>query len=352
MDSNKKDFSQYKPKNPNDPKMPTLGDEKVEKPVTNDFVNNNSSNYSNTNTSTSEPFFNNSKALGILNSLKKNLEQKDEKDEKNESRLVLPDPESELNIVNQLRNRGSIKNRALQQNTKDKIKTLREDHRLHLKEQEIELIKSTFKEKVIKVNRNSIVLKNSKFGFEIYKNNVDKRYWVVAICFEELFNPQKITYTNLWTGGAFIGYGYDDLDLTLNKTLNLFKTGRTGNIYWKDFVVDWSKETNRFITDEEPKKFTYTEYKKIIDWYSKNKIRICVKNKNKKDYEDLMFEVKQKRANGEFVSPMVALQAKMIDKPRKASYIFGYPVLNPNYKGKDFVKPENKLYEIGFAFTE
>ncbi|ASP27999.1 hypothetical protein SCORR_v1c02240 [Spiroplasma corruscae] len=358
MDTTKKSSINYKPKNPNDPKMPNLtgqNREEINSKVKEEIIE---KVFKTTKVGDDEPFSDNSKAKSLINSLKQKLANKEDEDknkddnEESKPKMVMPDPTSDLNIVNHLRNRGSISNRILHQNTKDKMKTLREDHRISLKKDEIDLIAETFREKVVRVSPNSVVLKISKFGLEIYKNNVDKRYWVVAICFDELFNPAKLAFTNFWTGGAFIGYGFDYLEETIEKAKDLSNSGRTGNIYWKDFVVDWNKETNRFVTSDEPKQFKYSEYKKIIEWYKQNKVRICVKNKNRKDYEDLMKEVKEKKAKGEFVSPLASLQAKMIDKPRKATFVFGYPVEKSDYKGKEYVKPENKLYEIGFAFTD
>ncbi|AKX33891.1 hypothetical protein SLITO_v1c02320 [Spiroplasma litorale] len=379
MDTSKKEIYKYKPKDPSDPKMPSLNKDDF------NYDNNlqtieltGSMSYETTKIGSDELkndskinvvekdidlndkdnadlFKNISSAKSLINSLKqkanKALEEKTDSDD-NKSKVVMPDPNSELNIVNHLRNRGSVSNKLLHQDTRTKMRTLREDHRLNLTENEIKIIKSEFKEKVIKSSKTGVVLKESKFGFEIYKNNIDKRFWVVTVCFDELFDPSKVRFTNLWVGGAFIGYGYDYIEDAISKAKNLATSGRTGNIYWRDFVVDWIKDKNRFVTSDEPKKFTYEEYKKIVDWYSKNKVRICVKNQNKKDYEDLMDEAKQKRAKGERVSPLIALQAKMIDKPRKAVNIYGYPTKNPKYKGKEYEKPENKLYEIGFSYTE
>gem|GEM_PF-4090597 len=64
-----------------------------------------------------------------------------------------------------------------------------------------------------------------------------------------------------------------------------------------------------------------------------------------------MEEIKQKKLKGELISPLLTLQTKLIDPPRKAINIYAYPVNKLEYKGDEYVKPENKLYQIAFSFT-
>ncbi|WP_338984661.1 hypothetical protein [Spiroplasma endosymbiont of Diplazon laetatorius] len=265
--------------------------------------------------------------------------------------FVMPDPTSELNIFNAFANK---KYRAMEEfsRTKEIIKNSRGEVRLKLTEKEIKKILETFRSKVVKLTQKEVVLKNSKYGFEIYRNSSDKRYWVAASCFEEVWDPKKNNYVNLWSGNSFTGYGYHDFDETIAQTINMMTKGKTGNVIWRDFVTGWNKQKNRFYAGDEATQFTYTEYKKIVKWYRENKIWILVKQAKVKDIEDLMEENKMKRKSGEPLSAMSTIQAKLLEPPRRASLIFGYPVKDPNYKGKDFANPENKLYEIGFALTE
>ncbi|AGR42349.1 hypothetical protein [Spiroplasma diminutum] len=299
-----------------------------------------------------------SQATSIISKIKKMNEMTDtlETIERSAEELitnefVIPDPTSELNIFNAFANR---KYRALEEfsRTKDIIKNSRGEVRANLTEKEIKKILDTFKFKVVKTTQKEVVIKNNKYGFEIYKNSYDNRYWVAASCFEEIWDPKKNNYVNLWVGNSFTGYGFNDFEETLNQTMTMMTKGKTGQIMWRDYVTGWSKQKNRFYAGSVPEKFTFLEYKKIVKWYRENKIWILVKQAKVKDIEDLMEENKEKRKRGESISAMSMIQAKLLEPPRRAQLIFGYPVENPNYKGKDYVNPENKLYEIGFAFTE
>ncbi|WP_339030365.1 hypothetical protein [Spiroplasma endosymbiont of Cantharis nigra] len=265
--------------------------------------------------------------------------------------FVFPDPKSDLNILNSFAHKRMTSYNQLNE-TKARIKMSRGEVRLKLTENEIQLILNKFKAKVIKVTSKEVVLKNSKYGFEIYRNSSDKRYWVAATNFEEIWDPKSNNYMNVWTGNAFTGYGFHDFNETLKQTDTMMTKGKTGWIMWRDHVIDWNKDTNRFYSGSEPKKFTYDEYKKIVKWYKENKIWILVKQEKVKDIEDLMEENKDKRRKGEAIAPIATIQAKLLQPPRRASLVYGYPVDNPSYKGKDYVKPENKLYQIGFAFSE
>ncbi|AUB31896.1 hypothetical protein [Spiroplasma floricola] len=367
--SEKKDLKNiynYKPSNPDDPKIPSF-DQELSNQYISSFDDSKFYFESSINKNIVENSKNDSEVLieglednkqnanSIIARIKEFNESKNspktQDDELVTNELIMPDPTSELNILNIIRNNKyrSMENIA---KTRETIKKTRKEVRIKLTEKEIKKILSTFKIKVIKVTQKEVVLKNSKYGFEIFKNSSDNRYWVVASCFEEIWNPIKSTYSNLWNGNAFIGYGYNDFDEMIEKTKNLMIKGKTGNIIWRDFVIGWNKEKNRFYAADKPTQFTFAEYKKIVKWYKENKIRILVKQTKVKDIEDLMEENRLKRQKGEKLSGMSTIQAKLLDPPRRASLVFGYPVNNPKYKGKDFANPENKLYEIGFALTE
>ncbi|ALD66697.1 hypothetical protein [Spiroplasma cantharicola] len=265
--------------------------------------------------------------------------------------FVFPDPKSELNILNSFAHKRMTSYKELNE-TKARIKMSRGEVRIKLTQEEIQLVLNKFKAKVVKVTQKEVVLKNNKYGFEIYRNGSDKRYWVVATCFEEIWDPKSTNYMNLWTGNSFTGYGFHNFNETLEQTETMMTKGKTGWIMWKDHVIDWNKDTNRFYSGSEPKQFSYNEYKKIVKWYKENKIWILVKQEKVKDIEDLMEENKEKRRRGEKIPALSTIQEKLLQPPRKASLVYGYPVANPNYKGKDYVKPENKLYQIGFAYSE
>ncbi|AUM62864.1 hypothetical protein [Spiroplasma monobiae] len=365
-----KSIYEYKPSNPRDPKMPSLE-------RTSDYNNGSSFDDSdfyfessigvNDSSKNSQKEDNSSVLIDGLEDSKKNasnviakikginettktLEEKTN-EELFTSEIVMPDPTSELNIFNAFANR---KYRALEEmsRTKEIIKNTRGEVRLKLTEKEVKKILETFRSKVVKVTQKEVVIKNNKYGFEIYRNSSDKRYWVAASCFEEIWDPKKNSYVNLWSGNSFTGYGYHDFDQVINQTITMMTKGKTGSIIWRDFVTGWSKQKNRFYASDTPTQFTYSEYKKIVKWYRENKIWILVKQAKVKDIEDLMEENKMKRKTGEPISAMSTIQAKLLEPPRRASLVFGYPVKDPNYKGKDYANPENKLYEIGFAFTE
>ncbi|QHX36876.1 hypothetical protein [Spiroplasma sp. BIUS-1] len=363
-----KSIYDYKPSNPHDPKMPSL--ERTNESDNDNFfddsefyfessINPNAVKKEENKEILMEGLEDNKKnassiiaKIKSVNATTNTLEQITKtQEELVTNEFVMPDPTSELNIFNAFANR---KYRALEEvsKTKEMIKNVRGEVRQKLTEKEIKKIIETFRSKVVKITQKEVVIKNSKYGFEIYRNSTDNRYWVAASCFEEIWDPKKNNYVNLWSGNSFTGYGYHSLEETINQTINMMTKGKTGNIIWKDFVTGWSKQKNRFYAGDEPTQFTYTEYKKIVKWYRENKIWILVKQANVKDIEDLMEENKRKRQTGESISPMATIQAKLLEPPRRASLVFGYPVKDPNYKGKDFANPENKLYEIGFALTE
>ncbi|WP_339020515.1 hypothetical protein [Spiroplasma endosymbiont of Atherix ibis] len=366
--STKKDLKSiynYKPLNPGDPKIPSFYQE-ISNETISSLYESNFHFESSINKFSVEKNKNDSEVLiegledkkenasSIIARIKELNELKDStktEDEIVTSEVIMPDPTSELNLFNIIR---SNKYRSMENinKTKQTIQKTRKEVRMKLTEKEVKKILNTFKIKVIKITQKEVVIKNSKYGFEIFKKISDNRYWVVASCFEEIWNPKKINYFNLWNGNAFIGYGFHEFDEMIEKTKNLMTKGKIGNIIWRDFVIGWNKEKNRFYAADKPTQFTFEEYKKIVKWYKENKIWILVKQTKVKDIEDLMEENRLKRKNGEKLSAMSTIQAKLLDPPRKASLVFGYPVNNPKYKGKEFANPENKLYEIGFAFTE
>ncbi len=349
-DFKKNKLYDYQPSNLNDHKMPKLEKDIV---VSNN-INKESKNEHNSDEVVSNKL-DNSKAKELIANIKKQAELSHEESDNNpeQSKLVMPDPNSNDRLIKYGSYKVAYEAKVPDYRNSQKIvKDSKKEARENLQKKDIDVIVNTFKHKVIKINKTEVVIKNNKYGFEFYKNSFDRRWWVTAIVFDEIWNPKKEAYLSLWSGNAFVGYGENTLDEVISRAHTLTTSGRTGNIVWRDFVISWNEQNNRFLAGDKPTQFTFKEYQKIIKWWDANKIRIHVKQEKIKDYEDLMNETKLKKAKGEFVSPMVAIQAKLLDPPRKAKYIFGYPVKKKDYKGKDYANPENKLYEIGFAFNE
>ncbi|AHI53140.1 RNA-binding protein [Spiroplasma culicicola] len=382
------DLFKYKPSNPRDPKMPSLTLELSDDIGFSNSTNNNEEFEDNFKSSTrtiaieesidsqnpktsfmdfqpdrtEELLTNGSKkkksgAQSLIAKLKQQVLEKEENETKTkesdegQTTVVMPDPNSENRLRFGMRPSLAPKSKV-QIDAKTKMLNVNRESRQKLTEAQVKKIVNEFKYKVVKITKTEVILKNSKYGFEIYFNNVDNRWWVTALCFEEIWNPKKTIFVSFWSGNTFIGYGHPTLEETINQAHDLMEFGRTGDIVWKDFVTGWNEKTNRFIAGDVAKKFEFKEYQKIIKWWESNKIRILVKQDNVRDYEDLMNETKAKRAAGEAINPLAGIQAKLLDPPRRAQFVFGYPVRNPKYKGKEYDKPENKLYEIGFAYAE
>ncbi|QBQ07969.1 hypothetical protein SGLAD_v1c07700 [Spiroplasma gladiatoris] len=369
MEDNKfeKKLTDYKPNNPNDPKMPSLKEdvketkENIKEELVNeryleenDFTVKNEvvKNEKQETLSNSQNEESKSDAKSIIARLKQQNEEREKRTEKEKtgSKVVMPDPNSEDRLYGRYKPDLAAINRFLR-DPRTKLRDASRHARDNFTQEEIDLIVNTFTYKIVKISKKEIVIKYSKYGFELFKNHADGRYWVSTVSFEEVWNPKKFSYITFWNGNTFIGYGNKTIEECITKTKQLMASGRTGDVVWKDFVTGWSQQNNRFIAGDVPTKFTWNEYKKIIKWWDENKIWILVKQEKVKDYEDLMNETRQKKASGQKVSPLVSIQAKLLDPPRRAQGVHGYPVENPDYKGNDYSKPENKLYEIGFTFV-
>lgn len=265
---------------------------------------------------------------------------------------ILPNPYSleklDSNRINQMNRQRNIDS---QNDIKIRIRSMHDIVRNNLTEEHVKLICDTFKEKVIKVTKKEVILKYSKYGFEFFYNNSDNRFWISTITFDEPFNPKKLQYLTLWIGNTFLGYGFKDLKMTIEKAKEMMIRGRTGNILWKDYLIEYSSEKNRIVSGNQPLQMTYEEYIKFQKWFMTNKIWIFVKRSGNIDAEDLMIQTREQKRSGQKVNPLAGLQSKMLDGPRKAHYIYGYPVKKPNYKGDDYVNSKNKLYEVGFTYS-
>ncbi|QGS52172.1 hypothetical protein [Spiroplasma tabanidicola] len=369
-DKKNKKVADFKPSQEFDPKRPTLTlDESIDLDedktnytktydrfdLNNDTETNNSPIKTNEEDQTQNQNLENNKndAKSIIARLKRQLEEKEQRDEQLEKggKVVMPDPNSENRLYGRPKANFEDYTKVFK-DPKTKLRDASRHARDNFTQEEIDKIVETFTYKVVKVTKKEVVLKYSKYGFEFFKNNSDGRYWVSTLIFEEVWNPRKYSYITYWNGNTFIGYGNKTLDECIQKAKDLTVSTRTGDVVWKDFVIDWNQKNNRFIVGDTPKKFTWDEYRKIVKWWDENKIWILVKQEKVRDIEDLMNETREKKAKGERVSPLASIQAKLLDPPRRAQGVHGYPVQDPKYKGKDYIKPENKLYEIGFTYVE
>jgi hypothetical protein len=239
-----------------------------------------------------------------------------------------------------------------QEAVKLKIRGLQDVIRTPLQAKDVRKLLNEFQHYIIKIAKTEIVLKSAKYGFEIYYNNADNRWWIVTLKFDEPYDPKKLNYITYWVGNTFIGYGFKTITQLIEKTREMLTRGRTGYVAWRDHMVSFNEKTNRIHTNTEPVALTFKEYKKFVAWFKKNKIWVMVKRDGMKDSEDLMLEVREQRKRGEKVSPLAGVQAKLVEPPRKPNFITSYPVPDPKYTGDEYDNPENKLYQVGFAFNE
>ncbi|WP_338971402.1 hypothetical protein [Spiroplasma endosymbiont of Panorpa germanica] len=271
------------------------------------------------------------------------------------SNTVMPDPNSEVNVYKKGWALESLRVAKSEfSNKKNKILMVNQPKpNLKLSNKQLQIINNTFKEKILSISEKCVILKDRKFGYEIFINGVDNRYWVNALEFHEPINFKNPKYNHVWQGNSFIGYGFKTFEECLEKTNELMVRGKTGVNLFKDYVVDINFERNRFISSTRDfKLFNYVEYCKIEKWYLKNKINIMIKTAGQKDLEDLNDEIKSQFSQKLKTTAVQAIQSKMLLPPRRCKFMISIPCQNPKYRGKDFANPENKLYKIGFLFND
>lgn len=369
-----KKTSQYKPKNPNDPKNPFANDEFFDVPSRDVEVVTKRAKPSkersqfdlkaNESNQTLELETLKSRVSSILrkNTANSNMVIDEnnpasleflDKEERKFGEFVMPDPDSVNNLKAMRTTEYKLEyNKKHQEEVRLKIRGLQDVIRTKLEQDDIDTIVQAFQHNVIKVGKTEVILKAAKYGFEIYYNNADERWWIVTLQFEEPFNPVKLNYITYWVGNSFIGYGHKTLAKCLEKTREMLTKGRTGSISWRDFVNKFDVKANRIYSSDVPMTLNFTQYKKFVTWFKQNKIWIMVKKEGMKDSEDLMLEIRDKRKKGEKINPLAGVQAKLLEPPRKPNFITAYPVANPGYDGDDYTDPKNKLYQIGFTFYE
>ncbi|WP_342268674.1 hypothetical protein [Spiroplasma endosymbiont of Aspidapion aeneum] len=320
----------------------------------------------------------NKNILNMLSSIRENEEGKVEKYKEgfeenivnldkrkvNENGYIIPDPSSTSKITTyrEFYNRSvnsspqSFLNRSLSHGRPGaaSLGSAKSESRRTLTKKEIEFLISKFGTKVIKITKYEVILKHLKYGYEIYFNINDNRWWVVALVFNEPYDCstlKAIKFTTLWSGSSFIGYGMNSLEEVYEKTELLFKTGRTGNIVIREYLYDYNIKTKRIYVYDEPKVLTYEEYKTFSSWFRKNRIDIFLKTYGKQDAEDLE-QINYENKKKGIQDARAVLGMKFAIMPRKSNYIFAYPVPNPKKSKSDLWKPENKFYQIAFGVTD
>ncbi|AGM25924.1 hypothetical protein SSYRP_v1c03300 [Spiroplasma syrphidicola EA-1] len=221
---------------------------------------------------------------------------------------------------------------------KDKMKT-------SLAEKDKTTIINHFKHLVCAVKKDAVVIKHSKYGYEIFKSAVDNKYWTYAVTFTEPINAAKPVYKHHWVGNAFVGYGFETLAEVLEKTAELMQRGPTANVHFRDYLSSWDEQEDRIYLDWEEKEFTYEEYNKFQKWFAKNKIKIMAKQVGVKDAEDYNKEKEQQKTG------LAVLLGKMQDPPRRPRAMA--VMIRPTAKNKtEWHDPKLKKYIIGFMYVE
>ncbi|AHI54024.1 hypothetical protein SSABA_v1c06220 [Spiroplasma sabaudiense Ar-1343] len=281
------------------------------------------------------------------NSVDNNCEQEDN--------TIYPDKKSFNNIYNRGWALESLKAAKADFNRNKAKINITKEPKIFLKftDKQIKTIFHEFKEKVISATPKLVILKDRKFGYELFIDGSNNRFWVNALEFQEPINLKSPKYKHVWQGNSFIGYGFVEFEDFINKVHNLMSKGKTGVNLFRDYVVDVNFDRNRFISSNHDfKLFTYEEYVKIEKWYVKNKINIMIKIAGQKDIEDLNDEIKMQNKDKSKTTALQVIQAKLLLPPRRCRFLVVMPCLNPKYKGKNFANPENKLYKIGFLFND
>jgi hypothetical protein len=196
-----KKTSQYKPKNPNDPKNPFANDEFFDVPSRDVEVVTKRAKPSkersqfdlkaNESNQTLELETLKSRVSSILrkNTANSNMVIDEnnpasleflDKEERKFGEFVMPDPDSANNLKAMRTTEYKLEyNKKHQEEVRLKIRGLQDVIRTKLDQDDIDTIVQTFQHNVIKVGKTEVILKAAKYGFEIYYNNADERWWIV-----------------------------------------------------------------------------------------------------------------------------------------------------------------------------
>jgi hypothetical protein len=198
-----KKTSQYKPKNPNDPKNPFANDEFFDVPSRDVEVVTKRAKPSkersqfdlkaNESNQTLELETLKSRVSSILrkNTANSNMVIDEnnpasleflDKEERKFGEFVMPDPDSANNLKAMRTTEYKLEyNKKHQEEVRLKIRGLQDVIRTKLDQDDIDTIVQAFQHNVIKVGKTEVILKAAKYGFEIYYNNADERWWIVVL---------------------------------------------------------------------------------------------------------------------------------------------------------------------------
>ncbi|WP_381415254.1 hypothetical protein NPX79_00920 [Spiroplasma endosymbiont of Anurida maritima] len=197
-----------------------------------------------------------------------------------------------------------------------------------------------YEENVIKLEKDFILLKFGKFGFEIVKSLADNKYWINSIIFIEPFDPKSPKFKQNWIGNSVLSYGFEKVEEVLDKLENLVMFGGPSTPE-RDYMFNWIEEKHRIILDWEPEKMTYTEYDNFRKWFEKNRIRIMTKQKDVKDSEDY---------NSAKRTAFTIIMSKIKEKPKRPNSMSVKIFKDPELVDKlDYTKWK---YIVGFLFTD
>ncbi|WP_342255510.1 hypothetical protein [Spiroplasma endosymbiont of Poecilobothrus nobilitatus] len=215
-----------------------------------------------------------------------------------------------------------------------------------LTDTEINSIVTAFKHLVCKIKKDAVVIKHQKFGYELFRSKADDKYWAYALTFTEPLNPLKPIYKHHWIGNAFIGYGYDTLEETINQTFKMMEQGPTAQTNFRDYLTSWDEEKDRILLGWEEKEWSFEKYQKFQRWYEKNKVKIMAKQIGVKDAEYYNKEINDKNNR----SGLAVLLGKMQDPPKRPRSMA--VVMRETAKTKEkWDDPKTKKYLVGFMYV-
>ena len=213
----------------------------------------------------------------------------------------------------------------------------------HLVQDEKQQFIDAFKDLVILIKKDCVVIKHEKFGYELFKSKSDDKYWSYAITFTEPMDPIKPIYKHHWVGNAFVGYGFETIDQTIARTFKMMEQGPTANTQIRDYLVGWDEKKDRIILGWEEKEWSYHDYVHFQKWFKKNKVRIMAKQEGVKDTEDY-----NKESNK---TALTVLLGKMQDPPKRPRSMVTI-MRKTKETQKDWANPMTKRYIVGFLYVD
>ncbi|WP_425380392.1 hypothetical protein [Spiroplasma endosymbiont of Stenodema calcarata] len=210
---------------------------------------------------------------------------------------------------------------------------------------EIETIVKSFKHLVCKISKDAVIIKHEKFGYELFRSKADNKYWSYAVTFTEPMDPLKPIYKHHWIGNAFIGYGYDSLTETIERTFKMMTQGPTSQTNFRDYLDSWDEGKNRIFLTWEEKEWDFEKYLQFQRWYKKNRIKIMAKQVGVKDAEDYNKESNEESKR----TGLSVLLGKMIEPPKRPRAM-AVAIRETEKTGKQWDDPKIKNYLVGFMY--